>query len=278
MNKCLAVFLVVGCLTIWAVPNPAAGDVVTFRSASVPPTPFKQRLAQERGEVAKAEQGIELTGELLRPAGDGPFPALVMLHGCGRPSSTDAIRAERYVSWGYVVLHFDSFAPRGVKNECAGGATDRALDALGALDSLAHLSFVDRRRIAVVGFGQGGGAALDANNAANLSTNRFRAAVLYYPTSCPSGTQNLVAPVLVLIGELDDWTLVRSCRADLTTRGDKPPSTNLIVYPGAFHGFDSIELKERPKNSFGHHQEYNEPADLAARSAMRSFLMQALTR
>jgi dienelactone hydrolase len=59
--------------------------------------------------------GIELTGELLRQAGDGLFPALVMLHGCGGPSpKTHAIRAERYVFWGYAALRFDSFAPRGV--------------------------------------------------------------------------------------------------------------------------------------------------------------------
>src|SRR5215216_5940727 len=28
------------------------------------------------------QQGIQITGKLYRPTGNGPFPAVVMLHGC----------------------------------------------------------------------------------------------------------------------------------------------------------------------------------------------------
>ena len=279
VRKSLPALLIVGALSVLAVP--AASEVVSFPSASVPPTPLRQRLARERGEIAQAEPGIEITGELLRPAGNGPFPALVMLHGCGGPSpKTDPIKAERYVSWGYAALRFDSFAPRGIKNMCNGAVADRAQDALGALDYLAHLSFIDPRRIAVVGFSQGGGAALAAinlNDAAILSASRFRAAVLYYPSVCPSEHHNLLAPVLVLIGERDDWTPARTCRAELATREGKPGSVSLIAYPGAFHSFDAIGLKDRAKSYFGYHLEYSESADLAAQLAMHSFLAEALT-
>ena len=180
-------FLIAAFFCLLMVTGAAAGVVVYFQSASVPPTPFKQRLAKERGEIAHIEPGIMIAGEMLRPAGDGPFPALVILHGCGGLSlRTGQIKAERYASWGYVVLRFDSFAARGIESgiekTCLNPPmVDRAADAIGALDFLAQLPFVDPARIAVVGFSLGGAAALaaiNANDAAILSVNRFKAAVL----------------------------------------------------------------------------------------------------
>src|SRR5262245_49366214 len=111
----------------------AASDEVVFRGASSPPTPFAQRPAQLNGAVAGAKPGIELHGTLFHPDGDGPFPALVMLHGCGGASAAfGRITAERYVSWGYAALWFDSFGPRGIRERCSATApaADRIADAL----------------------------------------------------------------------------------------------------------------------------------------------------
>ena len=60
------------------VSVPAIAETVHFRSATTPPTPLQQRLARERGETIGQQPGVELSGELYRPAGDGPFPAVVM--------------------------------------------------------------------------------------------------------------------------------------------------------------------------------------------------------
>lgn len=54
------------------------------------------RLAQERGEPLPGQSGTALVGELYRPAGTRPFPAVVGLHGClgrGSKQSEDAIGA-----------------------------------------------------------------------------------------------------------------------------------------------------------------------------------------
>jgi hypothetical protein len=129
-------FLIAAFFCLLTATGATAGDVVYFQSASVPPTPLKQRLAKERGVIAHVEPGIMIAGEMLRPTDDGPFPALVILHGCGRLSPrTGQIRAERYVSWGYVVLQFDSFAARGIESglgkTCLNIPTvDRPLDAI----------------------------------------------------------------------------------------------------------------------------------------------------
>jgi hypothetical protein len=56
-----------------------------------------------------------LTGKLKKPKGDGPFPAVVLLHGSGGVNaSRDADWAKRLTDWGYVTLQVDSFGPRGV--------------------------------------------------------------------------------------------------------------------------------------------------------------------
>ncbi len=57
-----------------------------------------------------------LTGSLMKPAGNGPFPAIVMLHGCAGIEATHNTWASRLKSWGYVTLIVDSFGPRGVGN------------------------------------------------------------------------------------------------------------------------------------------------------------------
>src|SRR5438128_2256159 len=65
----------------------AAAETVHFKSATTPPTPLQQRLARERGQPIAEQPTVELAGELHRPAGAGPFPAIVALHGCsGRGS------------------------------------------------------------------------------------------------------------------------------------------------------------------------------------------------
>src|SRR6202035_3782705 len=113
------------------------------------------------------EGSIRLKSYLYRPAGDGPFPAVVSLHGCAGRSSPEAEEASgaRYVERGYVLLIVDSFGPRGIIDRCLGeegAAIDRTMDAYGALLYLAGSPFIDSERIAVIGFSQGAGAALAA--------------------------------------------------------------------------------------------------------------------
>ena len=65
-------------------------------------------------------EATPLTGYLYRPAGPGPFPAVVALHGCnglfarnGRIQSRNADWADRLNEAGIAVLYPDSFNPRG---------------------------------------------------------------------------------------------------------------------------------------------------------------------
>jgi dienelactone hydrolase len=262
-----------------------AGERVHFAGAAIPPTPLRERIAADKGTKAEPLAGVELTGELYRPTGNGPFPALIMLQGClGPDPAADKSRIERYLSWGYVVLTFDGYAPRGVKQMCMPEGTpiaDSMVDALGALDFLAGQPFVDTERIGVVGFAIGGGAAISAVNldeTEGLAKHRFRAVVAYYPTWCPVASTRLAAPVLILVGEHDDWNPVKYCRGDMAGRRSDATKAELIVYPSAEHGFDRSDLAGRPIALYGHRLAYDAIADQAAADAMRNFLDRALKR
>ena len=125
----------------WATPL----ERVEFDSAS-------QRLVS--GGLIR---GDRLQGDLAKPDGAGPFPAVVGLHGCaGMHDTTKQRLADELVAWGYVVLLVDSFATRGIDQACtSGGLTNffnRRQDAYGALVLLGRQTFVDPRRVAAVGF------------------------------------------------------------------------------------------------------------------------------
>src|SRR5205085_1360552 len=58
-----------------------AGELVRFESAPVHVGQLQQRLARELGKTPKAASET-IEGYLSKPEGDGPFSAIVYLHGC----------------------------------------------------------------------------------------------------------------------------------------------------------------------------------------------------
>ena len=136
-------------------------------------------------------------------------------------------------------------------------------------------------RVAVVGFSQGGWLALTSIERGAIertSQNKFRAAIAFYPP-CGGFKGNMTVPTLILIGELDDWTLAESCRNMVEGRDDWGISrqksdgapVRLIVYPDAHHGFDVASL-QTPIQLLGHRLEYNKSAADRASDALHEFL------
>jgi len=186
------------------------------------------------------EQQI-LSGKLTKPKGDGPFPAIVLLHGCSGPLEHYSEWIGRLRRWGFVSLMVNSFGPRGKSNICAPGQAHhisphrRAKDAHGAKLYLAGLTFVDRNRIAVMGWSHGGMTTVEAVQIHEPSSSPFQAAIAYYPYCTPLHIVN--SPLLVLIGEKDDWTPANLCEFYIKSKKGWP-EINLKVYPDAHHAFD----------------------------------------
>jgi dienelactone hydrolase len=115
---------------------------------------------------------------------------------------------ERLTSWGYVTFRVDSFGPRGESSVCIKvlvvAPWTRAQDAHDAKVYLAGLPFVDSDRIAVMGSGTGGWAALYAVDKSTAIEDRgkpFRALVALYPY-CHVPEFDPEAKILVLTGGL----------------------------------------------------------------------------
>jgi dienelactone hydrolase len=268
---------------------------VQFESAAQPLGDLQQKQARERGEVPKPIRGDMIEGYLARPEGNGPFPAIVHLHGCGglNPAFKADPTSDRWISqlvgWGYVVLVVDSFTTRHVREACTPasfyafsrfGILPRDLDAFGGLLFLSRLPYVDRSRVAMLGFSMGGWTALDTASARptelfdNPDKLKFKATVAFYPLcTLVGGTMGI--PTLILSGASDDWTLASDCeRLVARNRADGVP-VDLVVYPGAHHGFDAPILQPGLV-VFGHRLEYNAEADKQARAATREFLARQL--
>src|SRR6266508_701570 len=193
------------------------------------------------------KQAITLTGFVFRPAGTGPFPAVVALHGCGGLGAASRELSKRHDDWagrlvraGYVVLMPDSFAPRGAKSLC--GTRDRVVrpskradDARGAAAWLAVQPFVQPGRIGVLGWSNGGSTVLHLVGRDGVSA-AFTAAVAFYPgcrVLLKKADWTARIPLLIQHGAADDWTPIAPCR-ELAGKSSK---VRLIAYPGAFHDF-----------------------------------------
>ena len=103
-----------------------------------------------------------LSAVLVTPDGPGPFPVVILLHGCNGVRPNKPLWADRLRSWGYAALILDSFTARGSVNVCAAAnqplvtPRDRAADVLSAALYLRTLSKIDGARIAVLGDSHGG--------------------------------------------------------------------------------------------------------------------------
>ena len=244
----------------------------------------------ERVEFQSASQplipGDRIQGYLAKPEGAGPFPAVIGLHGCAGLDATKQRLTDDLVTRGYVTLLVDSFATRGIDHACTlsrslANARRRTSDAYGALGFLARQTFVDPKRVAAVGFSQGGWVALSVAESNSFepfvfpSDLRFRTVVAFYPL-CKAVVGRLVIPTLILIGALDDWTPAAGCSEKIDAWRTDGVQIEQVVYPGAHHGFYYPDFQPGSK-LFGHWVEYNgEAADKASRR-MLEFLDQHLS-
>ena len=280
-------FRCLGLLAVVALCDGAsAAERIVLESARYQVGPLQLRLARERGESVARPPADIIDGYLIRPAGAGPFPAVVGLHGCTgigkafKQGDTKGSWPEQLAGWGYVVLIPDSFTRRGIDNTCAGGLAPRVEDAYGALAYLARQPFVDAGRIGLIGFSAGGIATLSAVAERDFALfereteHRFKAAIAFYPYCRSDNTFTI--PTLILIGEADDWTPAAACRHMMAMQQGGTP-VRLIVYPGAHHGFDLPTLQPG-RETFGHWIEYNAAAAESAKEEVKRFLGAELAR
>lgn len=219
-----------------------------------------------------------LTGMLSLPAGNGPFPAVILLHGCGGMGPALRYWVDRLNDWGYAVLQLDSFAARGVKSVCSPAnqplvtGVDRAGDVMSAALYLRSLPQIDGNRIGVLGESHGGGTAVTATRAQyqTLYPGLLKASVDYYGPCRDPGLHGTV-PLLVLAGDADTWG---NPAAGCTRFGEQLRSNQpfeIKIYPGAVHAFDNPNLRNGTVNQ-GHPLRYDAAAAADSFVVTKAFL------
>lgn len=196
------------------------------------------------------DNAVTIAGELIMPRrGAATVPAAVLLHGSDGLTDHQYRYAAALAEWGIAAFVVDSFEARGVKNTIGnqGAVTPYSmlLDAYAALALLATHPSIDPNRIALVGWSKGGMAADWA--ARRRIRDRiadhdrgFAAHVAFYPW-CGEQEARIEltgAPILYLLGELDDWVGAQTCVDYANRARDAGYRTEAIVYPNAHHGFD----------------------------------------
>ncbi|MBI1745906.1 MAG: prolyl oligopeptidase family serine peptidase [Acidobacteria bacterium] len=185
-----------------------------------------------------------IQGFLVKPDGEGPFPAIVFVHGGGgdRPGDARSIAQKfftcDYVDNGYVVLSTDYRNNWGYREY---------LDAFAAIDYIRAQPFVDPDRIGVIGGSHGGYIVIrvmeedqrfHGEKTIKVGVDFF--GVKYFPPPLISTyccIDDLQAPLFIIHGDRDllvpVWDSIRFAEA-LESAGKE---YELLIVPGAEHGF-----------------------------------------
>jgi dienelactone hydrolase len=210
------------------------------------------------------QEGTTIPGKLFKPAGAGPFPVVVMMHGCsGIHSNSDTSKgvANLYREWGdrlvmqnYAALLVDSFTPRGTQNECGNGTAgisevnQRRFDAYGAYNYLAAQTWVNANKVGILGWSHGGSstmAVMDQSNVVN-GVKPFKAAVAFYPgcglLNAFGGVTNSTwapySPITIQHGTADALYSDGKCTTRVNRATQGGASASLTAYTDAKHSFD----------------------------------------
>jgi len=235
----------------WGQPVKPSGSAtpgiakVEFDDAARPLGKFQEQRARQRGEDPKPTPGSRLQGYLAKPEGDGPFPAVVVLHGCRGISALESQRLPELLTlWGHVALSVDSFTARKAEDACVKepASVDRVADAYGALSYLAARPYVDRNRVGLLGVSMGARAVLSmaekqvSEGVVNPANLTFKAGVAYYPR-CGVLADKTIFPLLIMVGSEDQWPPARACEELVAARAGDSAPVELAIYPGVHHGF-----------------------------------------
>ncbi len=254
-------------------------------------------LGQQRVAFDSLDRGadgarVRLAGEWF-PAGADPAPAVLLLHGCGGAHDKQGRLTRRMREYaallqgeGSHALVLDSLAPRGEAELCTQRTGTRRItqanrrrDALAALAWLAARPDVRADRLGLIGWSHGGSTVLASTNLEHAevarAAHRPAFAVAYYP-GCTADLQRgyrAAAPLLLMVGEADDWTPAEPCRR-LAAHATGAP-VRLETFAGAYHGFDGeapLRLRRDVPNGVNPGQGVHVGGDPAARERSQQLL------
>lgn len=200
--------------------------------------------------------GVHLVGQLARPAGDGPHPAVLVMHDAHGLGPAVRRRALDLADAGYVALATDAYGD-GIyfTDPLESGPIVGALlqdperlrgRLLAGLNALRALPQVDADRIGAIGFCFGGRCVLELAR----SGAAVRAVVSFHgllKTDLPAQPDTVQARIMVLTGGLDPFAPsedVDGFRNEMARAG---VDYHLTIYSDGWHAFTDPDADKEGK-------------------------------
>lgn len=201
-------------ILVWAFGIAALAAVALVLSVVVDAATDGNRLET----VTNTRVSPEVRAYVARPPGEGPFPAVVMIHEFWglRPEIVD--KAKLLAEQGYIVIAPDTYRnqrtdwlPRAIYLSATTPPERVNQDLDAVFEWLIQQPQVDKARIAVMGFCYGGTAALNYA----LTNNRLAAVGIFYGQLVvePETLRRLSGPVLGVFGGADNLIPLEEVRA-----------------------------------------------------------------
>lgn len=241
----------------------------------------------EKLEPAEISALLRPYDAVFVPEGQGPFPTVLLFHGCGGVRVSMSQWAESFREAGYAAIVVDSMKGRGLveRDVCSGRAllgSERAGDVLASLSDARRLPFVDPERIVLAGWSHGGWSIMDLMvmdpphelpyNLTSLpegGLDGVMGIVVVYPY-CGFGTRatgwRWPAPTFFVLAGEDSVANPAPCLEVVEALGASGHEVQVKVYPGIDHAFDQPDL---PAES---HLVYEPEETLDARQQVLAFL------
>lgn len=182
-------------------------------------------------------------GYLARPADNGTYPAVVMIHEWWGLNENIEQMADILAGHGYVVFAVDLYDGEVATNssrasELAGDVRSNPEEAIAKMDravTALRAESYTTDQVASLGWCFGGGQSLQLS----LSETELNATIIYYGslTTDESELQNVDGPVLGIFGAEDSSIPVETVEEFNQTLGDLGVEREIYVYDGAPHAF-----------------------------------------
>ncbi|MBN1411875.1 MAG: dienelactone hydrolase family protein [Spirochaetales bacterium] len=200
----------------------------------------------ETNVTYKAEDGTDLKAYLVKPSGEGPFPAVIMIHEWWGLTRNITRMADVLSREGYAVLAVDAFRGKAVAKTpdeamklVQGTPMDQIQgDLLAAVSYLGKDKDIDAKRIASLGFCFGGTQSMYlGTKGLNLA-----AVVIFYgsgPITDPAKLGNMAnnGGILGIYGEEDTNIPVKAVNDFKKALAEKKIPATITLYPGVGHAF-----------------------------------------
>lgn len=196
-----------------------------------------------------AADGSTIGGWLAQPEGEGPFPAVLMVHEWWGLNGEIMEMAEKLAAEGYVVLAPDTYrgetttlVPRAIALRVSTPPERVDSDMMAAFAYLAGLPNVDAARIGVMGFCYGGGVALrhGVQNPAIVATINLYGDTISDPADFGALLET-GGPVLGIFGRDDAQIPVSRVQSFEAALGATTIEHTVTIYDGVGHAFVNPE-------------------------------------